>query len=204
MRKFLTALFLSALAGPAFGGDLSVDVRDTAGRPVRDAVVMVRPNGGVKPGTPMKVSWPMVMAQQNVAFTPYVLVVPLGSAVSFPNKDKVRHHVYSFSTPKRFELKLYGRDESRAVTFDKTGAVSIGCNIHDSMIAFIYVSDTPYAAKSNEAGVAVVGDAPAGGSQLLVWHPDLKARAAVARPLAIAAGAQRAAITLDLRPSPTR
>jgi hypothetical protein len=152
----------------------------------------------------MKVSWPMVMAQQNIQFSPYVLVVPLGSTVSFPNKDKVRHHVYSFSAPKKFELKLYGKDESRTVTFDKPGAVSLGCNIHDTMIAFIYVTETPYAAKSGVDGSATVQDVPAGAAQLMVWHPDLKARAPVARALAVTAASQRTTSTIDLRPSLTR
>jgi len=191
-------------AGPALAGDITVDVRDTAGRPVRDAVVMIRPVAGVAPGTPMKVSWPMVMAQQNIQFAPYVLIVPLGSTVSFPNKDKVRHHVYSFSAPKKFELKLYGKDESRTVTFDKPGAVSLGCNIHDTMIGYIYVSETPFAAKSGESGAATVQDAPAGASQLLVWHPDLKSKVPVGRALAVTAAAQRASIVLDLRPSVPR
>lgn len=204
MRRLVLALVSAAIAGPALAGDVTVEVRNQAGQPVRDAVVMIQPSGGLPPGTPMKVSWPMVMAQQNVSFQPYVLIVPVGSSVSFPNKDKVRHHVYSFSTAKRFELKLYGRDESRSVTFDKPGAVSLGCNIHDSMIAFIYVSDTPFAAKSGPDGVAVVRSAPAGGATLAVWHPDLKARAAIARPLPVAGAAQRTSIVLDLKPSITR
>lgn len=205
MARVLTALALAAAcATPAWAGNVTVDVRDQAGRPVRDAVVMVRPAKGVPPGTPMKVTWPMVMAQQNTQFAPYVLIVPVGSSVSFPNKDKVRHHVYSFSAPKKFELKLYGRDETRSVTFDKPGAVSLGCNIHDTMIAFIFVSDTPYAAKTGADGVAVVQDAPAGAATLLVWHPDLKARAPVPRTLNVAGAAQRASAAIELRPAITR
>ena len=122
MRKTLLALATLCLASPAFAGDLAVEVRDQTGRLVPNAVVMVRPAAGVPAGKPMKVGWPMVMAQQNIQFSPYVLVVPVGSTVSFPNRDKVRHHVYSFSAPKKFELKLYGRDETRTVTFDKPGA----------------------------------------------------------------------------------
>ena len=206
MRRTLAPLALAATlaAAPAVAGDVSVEVRDQTGKPVRDAVVMIRPAGGVAPGTPMKVSWPMVMAQQNTQFTPYVLIVPLGSTVSFPNKDKVRHHVYSFSAPKKFELKLYGRDETRSITFDKPGAVSLGCNIHDGMIAFIFVSDTPFAAKSNPQGVAVVQDAPGGAATLLVWHPDLKARAPISRTLAVAGATQRTSATIELRPALTR
>ena len=204
MNRLAPIFFALALAGPVAAGDVTVEVRDAAGKPVRDAVVMVRPVAGLKPGTPMKVSWPMMMAQQNIQFAPYVLIVPLGSNVSFPNKDKVRHHVYSFSTPKRFELKLYGKDESRSITFDKPGVVSLGCNIHDTMIAFIYVTDTPYAAKSGADGVAVVQDAPAGASTLLVWHPDLKARVAISRALSVAGAAQRTSVALDLRPALAR
>ncbi len=201
----LSPLFLAlTLASPAAAGDVTVEVRDASGKPVRDAVVIVRPSGSVRSSAPVKLSGAWVMAQQNVQFAPYVLVVPVGSSVSFPNKDKVRHHVYSFSAAKRFELKLYGRDESRSVTFDKPGVVSVGCNIHDTMIAFIYVTDTPYAAKSGADGVAVIEDVPAGGASLTVWHPDLKARAAIGRPLPVTGPAQRTAIALDLRPAPAR
>lgn len=204
MKAIALGLAAALLAGPALAGDITVDVRDAAGKPVTNAVVMVKPAGGVPAGRPMRVSWPMVMAQQNIQFSPYVLIVPLGSSVSFPNKDKVRHHVYSFSAPKTFELKLYGKDESRAVTFDKPGAVSLGCNIHDSMIAFIYVTDTPFAMKSGIDGAATVQDVPAGAAQLSVWHPNLKARGPVSRPLTVTAAAQRTTITLDLRPSLAR
>lgn len=204
MRRIIATLIAAALATPAVAGDVTVEVRNSAGQPVRDAVVMIRPTGGLPPGTPLRVSWPMIMAQQNVQFTPYVLIAPLGSVVSFPNKDKVRHHVYSFSTPKKFELKLYGKDESRTVTFDKPGAVSVGCNIHDTMIGYIYISDTPFAAKSGADGLAVVRGAPGGGAQLLVWHPNLKARTPISRPLPVAGVTQRTSITLDLRSSGTR
>lgn len=201
MKQLALGLAAALLATPVMAGDITVEVRDATGKPAPNAVVMVRPAGGVPAGKPVKVSWPMVMAQQDVQFTPYVLIAPLGSSVSFPNKDKVRHHVYSFSAPKKFELKLYGKDESRSVTFDKPGAVSIGCNIHDTMIAFIYVTETPFAAKSGADGVAVVRDVPGGAGQLMVWHPDLKSKVPVGRALAVAGAAQRAAITIDLRPS---
>lgn len=204
MKPLVLGLTAALLASPAMAGDITVDVRDAAGKPVPNAVVMIRPAGGVPAGKPMRVRWPMVMAQQNVQFSPYVLIVPLGSTVSFPNKDKVRHHVYSFSAPKKFELKLYGKDESRTVTFDKPGAVSLGCNIHDSMIAFIYVTETPYAAKSGADGAATVQDVPGGAGQLTVWHPDLKSRTLAGRALAVAGAAQRTAITIDLRPSQAR
>lgn len=178
MRRTLAplALAVALAAAPAVAGDVSVDVRDQAGKPVRDAVVMIRPAGGVAPGTPMKVNWPMVMAQQNTQFTPYVLIVPLGSTVSFPNKDKVRHHVYSFSRPAKFEIKLFGQDETRSYTFKTPGAVAVGCNIHDQMTGFIKVVETPFAAKSDAAGTARITGMATGTAQVTIWHPLLRAK----------------------------
>ena len=136
MRAFiLAALAALTLSSQAAAGDLSVVVRNAAGHPVKDAVVTLKPAGGGVAGAPIKFTWPYSVAQQNIAFNPFVLIVPVGSNVTFPNKDKVRHHVYSFSPTKKFELKLYGRDESRGVVFDKAGVVALGCNIHDQMIA---------------------------------------------------------------------
>ena len=85
----------------------------------------------------------MVMAQENISFSPHVLIVPVGATVAFPNHDRVRHHVYSVSKPKKFDIKLYGRDETRTEAFDKPGVVALGCNIHDQMSGFIIVVDTP-------------------------------------------------------------
>lgn len=198
----LTAVVTAA--APASAADVTVEVRDSAGRPAPNAVVMVRPSAGVKPGAPMKLTAPLVMSQKDIQFSPYVLIAPLGSTVAFPNRDKVRHHVYSFSPAKRFELKLYGRDESRTVTFDKPGPVSLGCNIHDTMIAFIYVTDTPYAAKTGADGLAVIEDVPPGEATLVVWSPDLKARTPPVRPLTVTAAPQRVGVAIELRPGPAK
>lgn len=197
MRAAL-AITAALLAGPAAAGDLTVVVTNAAGQPVRDAVVMVKPAAGVPAAAAARLG-PLVMAQKDIAFAPYVLIAPVGSSVAFPNKDKVRHHVYSFSTAKKFELKLYGKDETRSVVFDKPGPVSLGCNIHDSMIGFIYVTDTPYAAKSGADGAAVVQDVPAGGATLLVWHPNIKGRMAVPQRLTVTAAAQRTSAVIQLQ-----
>jgi hypothetical protein len=107
-------------------------------------------------------------------FDPFVLIAPAGASVAFPNFDDVRHQVYSFSEAGPFELRLYGRGESRSVTFRNVGVVSIGCNIHDRMSAFIYIVDTPYAAKTGADGVATLSDLPQGASTVRVWHPYLR------------------------------
>lgn len=187
-----------AFAGPALAADLTVTVKGEDGAPLPDAVVLVHPAGGAGAGGPIHYSWPIVMTQQNISFNPYVLIVPVGSTVAFPNKDKVRHHVYSFSAAKKFELKLYGQQEERTVTFDKSGIVPLGCNIHDTMIGYIFVADTPFAAKTNAAGVAEIHGLPGAAGTLTVWHPDMKAKAPIDRPLA--AGEAEAAVALDLKP----
>jgi plastocyanin len=196
----ITAAFVvaAAIAGSAAAADLTVTVKGDDGTPLTDAVVMVHPAGGSGPASAIHYSWPTTMTQQNIAFNPYVLIVPVGSAVGFPNKDKVRHHVYSFSAAKKFELKLYGQQEERTITFDKTGIVALGCNIHDIMIGYIYVADTPFAVKTDATGVAVIHGLPGGAGTLSVWHPDMKAKAAIDKPLA--AGVASVPVALELRP----
>lgn len=176
MRLFI--LLMALIAGAATGADaadLTVTVRDAAGKPVANAVVTVQPAGGV-PKSALKTGARYAVTQQDIAFDPFVLVVPNGATVAFPNKDKVRHHVYSFSPAKKFELKLYGRDESRTVVFDNAGVVALGCNIHDRMTAYVKVVDTPWAAKTDAQGRVVLTGAPAGAGTLAVWHPHAKAK----------------------------
>lgn len=196
MRLFLSIIF-ALICSPAFAGDLTVSVRDNSGRPVRDAVVTVRPNAGV-PAGPIRFSWPLRIVQQDVQFQPYVLIAPVGGTVSFPNLDRVRHHVYSFSRGNRFEIELFGRDVTRTHTFTTAGVAALGCNIHDQMLAYVRVVDTPYAGKTNAAGEVVIPRIPAGAARLVVWHPQLNVRGnEQAYTLTIGAGAGRQAVTGD-------
>lgn len=204
--RLLAALISLLLLFPALAraGDLTVRVTTSAGKPVADAVVMVRPEAGPARKA-IRFEWPYRMAQQNMQFTPFVLIVPVGAEVSFPNLDMVLHHVYSFSPAKTFQLKLYGHDETRLVRFDKPGVVAVGCNIHDGMVGFIRVVDTPFAAKSNAAGEATISDLPAGRAVVTVWHPYLKAPGSeVGRNLVVEAGSARLGVVVGLRPSPVR
>jgi hypothetical protein len=117
---------------------------------------------------------PHEIAQQAIQFVPFILVVPVGAEVSFPNRDNVRHHVYSFSQTKKFELKLYGHDESRRVRFNKPGVVALGCNIHDAMLAYVVVVDTPFAGKTGTDGNLGLRNLPTGKAVMTVWHPYMK------------------------------
>ena len=170
LPRTLLALFALCLAGTAQAADLTVVIRDVNGRPVEDAVVIADAAGRPAPA-PAR----LVINQRAMQFVPYVLVIPVGSTVEFGNLDPYRHHVYSFSPAKKFELKLFGQGETRPVRFDRPGLVSIGCNIHDAMQAFIQVVDTPFARKSDEAGRVTLRGVPASVRQVRVYHPLLRA-----------------------------
>lgn len=166
---------LFGLAVPAAAATVTISVRSLEGRPLENAVVSIE-TPTARAGTPPNFSYPAVVKQQDIKFQPYVLLVPVGARVAFPNFDKVRHHVYSFSSAKKFELKLYGRDESRSVVFDKAGDVALGCNIHDSMSAFVKVVDTPFAERSGADGQVVIRNVPVGRAIVHVWHPQAQAK----------------------------
>lgn len=170
----------AALSGSALAANLSVVVRDENGKTVADAVVTLSP--APEAGQAIKLPQerhhdaPYEIVQKNLKFIPHILVVPQGASVSFPNHDDVRHHVYSFSPARRFELTLYGNGESRVVKFDKPGVVAIGCNIHDDMKAYLFVYKSSELAKLSGRDGAVFDDIPGGRYRVSVWHPRLKAK----------------------------
>ena len=184
------------LAAPSLAAPLTVKLVDSAGRPVRDAVVTFYPANGrsARPGR-------FSVAQKNLKFQPFLSIVPVGSTVSFPNFDSTKHHVYSFSPAKRFELKLFAKDQSRTVQFDKPGVIALGCNIHDAMSAFILVTDSAWTVRSDARGVAVFADAPNSAGKLTVWHPYLRTPSGRMQQ-AIAPAQRSAAFSLRLRPPP--
>jgi plastocyanin len=162
-----------ALGGTALAADLSVMVNSSSGKPVAFAVVTYIPAGGaVIPATEKGKAF--VMMQKNVQFTPYVLAVPMGATVAFPNQDRVNHHVYSFSPVQPFQFPLYGKGKSHTMKFDHAGTVALGCNIHDSMSAYIRVVNTPYYATTGADG-RVTLNVPEGNGSLAVWQPTLDA-----------------------------
>ena len=166
---------LCALLVPASLNAATVDitVHSANGKPIAGAVIMI--DTPQKTTAPIHFTWGTEMSQQNIAFDPHVLIVPVGSTVTFPNRDKVRHHVYSFSKVKSFNLKLYGREKVPSVLFDKPGVVSLGCNIHDSMSGFILVVDAPYAVQTDADGHVQIMGVPAGGATIRLWHPSVRA-----------------------------
>ena len=187
------------LAAPLGAAPLTVRVVDASGRPVRDAVVTLYPSGNAARAP--RAGGRYVVSQQNMQFHPFLTIVPVGADVSFPNLDNTKHHVYSFSPAKRFELKLFAKDQSRTVHFDKPGAVALGCNIHDQMSAFIVVTDSAWTARTNAQGMVAFNDAPNAPGRLIVWAAYLRAPGNTVQQ-AVAAGQRSASFTVRLRPPP--
>jgi len=196
--RYLWMLMAVMAARPVLAGDLLVTLKDGRGAPVANAVVSLIPE------TPVDLKgWmppPAVMKQQNTRFSPFVLAVRAGTTVSFPNFDGFRHHVYSFSKARQFELRLYGQDETKKVTFDKPGVVALGCNIHDNMLAYIYVTKDPVYGMTGRDGSLTLAGLPAGRYALHVWQPDLETVTAGSEAVILSAdGAIRRALTLKMK-----
>ncbi|MEO6225673.1 MAG: methylamine utilization protein [Sphingomicrobium sp.] len=196
LMLFAAGLLLSAsvVASP-----LTVRVADSAGRPVRDAVVTLHPAGSAARAP--RAGSNFTVSQKDLQFHPFLTVIPIGSQVSFPNFDPTKHHVYSFSPAKRFELKLFARDQSRTVRFDRPGVIALGCNIHDRMSAYIVVTDSVWTARTNARGLASFADAPNTPGKVTVWHPYLRAPGGVVQQ-ALAADQRNAAFAIRIRPPP--
>jgi plastocyanin len=199
LGRFLISTAASLLfVAQAWAGDIVVHVKTSDGKPLSDAVVLIP----ARPGDPEPVPMDgLKMAQANKAFAPFVLVAPLGSTVEFPNLDKFRHHVYSFSKGNKFELELYGREEKRVIAFKTAGVAALGCNIHDQMVAFIRVVDTQWAAKSGADGMARLTAAPEGSRRLEVWHPYATAKdQTLTQTVTVSAGVTTMTVVLDIAP----
>jgi plastocyanin len=151
---------------------LRASVVDQTGAPVVDAVVYATPvdisNKEAKPSVHKRPT--AIIDQIKRRFVPLVSVVQTGTAVSFPNRDNIEHDVYSFSPAKRFELHLYHGIPAKPVVFDQPGLVVMGCNIHDQMIAYLLVVDTPWFAKTDAHGQASIENVAGGAYRLTVWH----------------------------------
>jgi plastocyanin len=173
MRQAWLGFLLLLTVGDAACAELRVLVSDQHGAPVADAVVGVLPPPGASlPPTPA----PRVHTVNQVAltFVPYIEVMRPGDQVVFHNGDRTRHHVYSFSAVKSFEFMLSPGQNSAPLAIERAGVVAVGCNIHDSMINFLYVSDAPWLARTGADGLATIRGVPAGSYTVQAWQPRLR------------------------------
>ena len=180
---FSSLILLSATSAGATG--VAVQVQDAAGNPLADTVVYVEADGAPAGG---KAPASAEIEQKSLKFMPLVTVVQTGSKVFFPNNDKVRHHIYSFSAAHKFDQKLYSGQSATPQVFDKAGTVVLGCNIHDKMLAYVKIVDTPYFGKTDGAGAARIV-LPAGGKYVVkAWHYNTVGGATPEQVLMVKAG----------------
>ena len=182
----LTAALIGAAALlPCLAAGVDIVMLRPDGKPAADGAVFLESKdmrAAAKPATGVEIE------QAAKRFTNRVTVVPVGTEVLFPNRDKVRHHVYSFSPAKTFELKLYSGTPSNPVVFDKAGIAVLGCNIHDNMVAWVVVVETPYYGVADAGGRVRLENVPAGSYRLRWWHPELPPGApALEQPLVVSA-----------------
>ena len=193
LRGFAVRVMTCVLIAPptaTFGGSVTLSVNNQSGTAAEDAVVIFDPLDAVPPASHVTVA----IDQINKTFVPKVTVIRTGTAVMFPNSDRIHHQVYSFSTAKTFSLKLYAGIPSGEVVFDKPGLAVLGCNIHDSMVAFVAVVDSPYFAKIPHSGTIDL-TLPAGRYRMRAWHPNLHAEFT---PVGITVGSGALTIPLAL------
>lgn len=191
LHVFALSCLCAARAGAA---TLDVMVTDAAGQPLAEAAVFLESREARAQARPMA---GVALGQQNKQFMQRVLVVTAGTAVGFPNRDTVRHHVYSFSPIKPFEIKLYTGTPANPVVFDRAGIAVLGCNIHDQMVAWVVVVETPHHALTAAGGRAQLADVAPGSYRLRTWHPNL-APGAAALDQALVLPAGGAAVTVKL------
>jgi plastocyanin len=190
--RWHAAALLGALSAQAIGGVVTVNVATASGATPQDTVIMFDPLDATPPAD----HGAMVIDQLNKRFVPRVSVVRTGTAITFPNSDRIRHQVYSFSPAKTFSLKLYAGSPKTPVIFDQPGLVVLGCNIHDSMVAFVGVVDSPYFAKTTDSGIASL-NVPAGRYRMRAWHPNSIA-AIPSREITVAAAPLSITLGIDV------
>lgn len=173
-KCFTVALLAGMLVGPTpvRATTLGAVVTNDGGEPVSDAVVFAIPLD--QNGKPAPASSDAAIDQVEKEYVPYVTPVRVGTRVSFPNRDQIRHHVYSFSDAKSFEIPLYKGTPREPILFDKAGPVTLGCNIHDWMTAYVFVTEAPYFSVTEGDGRTSLSELPAGEYSVRVWHPRLR------------------------------
>lgn len=207
MRQIFRLLALLAPLATFVVDAAGLDVRivDQRGAPVADAVVTVVAHDATASSTPARNPETRVIDQKNLMFMPYIEVFRPGDSVVFRNSDNTRHHVYSFSPAKAFEFVLKPGEKSAPLTLDRSGVVAVGCNIHDRMIAYLYISDAPWIAHSGADGKASFDALPAGAYEVRVWQPRLRPnKPDLAQTATVVgdAGPQTLTFTLSLLPDP--
>jgi plastocyanin len=190
-------------ATAAHAGTLEVRALQRDGKPLVGAVITAEAVSlTLPPAPPVKA----IMDQVNLAFEPDVLVLPVKSSVQFPNSDAVRHQVYSFSSAHRFQLPLYRGKPYPPIVFEQAGVITLGCNIHDNMLAYIVVTDAPFFGRTDAAGSWTAPAVPDGRYRVRVWHPLSSESTDVEQEVQVGAerGVLQVRLAHGLKPAPLK
>lgn len=201
MRSIPAGLVLAALAlaAPTAGATLEVRVTSTGGHPLQDAAITLQPADGA--GTAPPPATTRSIDQVDETFVPLLQVFRTGDSVVFRNSDDTRHHAYSFARARPFELEMQPGESSAPLLLPRSGLVPVGCNIHDRMITYLFVSDAPFVARSGTDGVARFDGLSPGRYTLAAWHPWLRDRDAPAqRIIELTEPAPPVVLVLDVHP----
>lgn len=170
MIRWIMAISCTLASFTSSGVSVSVDVVSKDKVSVNQVVVYLEPETPRVFEPPTSIA---TMDQVNKQFLPHILAIQKGTQVAFPNSDSIKHHVYSFSPAKVFELQLYKGLQAEPLPFQKAGEVELGCNVHDWMLGYIFVVDTPYFSQTDMQGEVVL-DVPAGNYHVKIWHPRIQ------------------------------
>jgi plastocyanin len=203
--RFVLALSIALLtaSAPSWGATLKLQISDQGGQPLADAVAALYPD---TPDTAAKAApRDHYIDQKDETFLPLVEVVSVGDTVYFRNSDRTRHHVYTFSqlaTPP-FDFILKPNETSQPIRLQKPGAIPVGCNIHDFMINYLFVSDSRWAAKTDDKGVLTLTDVPPGAYSVKLWHPRLRPGAQQpTQPVTVSGDQSSASLSMTVMPPP--
>jgi hypothetical protein len=167
----VVAILLVAVDETATATTFTAEITDQDGKPVANAVVSLVPESkSGMPNASTRLPNEMHIDQRLETFVPLVTVVPRNGRVVFANSDPTTHQVYSFSPVKQFEITLARGATSPPIVFPTAGVAALGCNIHDHMIAYVFVAESPWTVLTGPDGRAVIDDVPPGSYRAQVWH----------------------------------
>jgi plastocyanin len=198
-KTLLAMVLFSGTALATFGASsLKVSAVDQNAASVTELVVWLTPLDSPLPPLPAPGSISAVVEQKDEEFNPYIIAVRTGTQVEFPNLDDVQHHVYSLSRPAKFDIPLHGGNKAESIILDQAGIVPVGCNIHDWMLSYVVVNDSPWFALTGASGSTTFSDIPTGRYTLSAWTPQL--RKTHEQEVTLTDGTNSVALELRLRP----
>jgi plastocyanin len=194
---------LFAVCGSAAAATFTAEVNDQDGRPVANAVIVLVPDS--KTSIPAsRLAAEKTIDQRGETFIPLVTIVPKGGHIVFANNDQTTHQIYSFSSVKQFETTLTRGEKSPPIAFDNSGVAALGCNIHDHMIAYVFVAESPWTVLTGADGHGIIADVPPGNYEAQVWHPKLPpGRAIPSLKASLSGDTTRLTVNIRLLPAST-